>query len=177
MHTYVHTYSIAITASTTCFFLLLVAAFYSEGVRNNVVLNATTFHSVLPLDTTPGSYIMTLGFILLRTDITLYHHSFHQTDGFQHPIAILPDSGMATTQDYLVEGQYTLNFVLLVRPFDVISGSMTVDVINNLGMHVYVCMYIFMYVCMYIRTYACMHVYTYVLHVMYVMYVCMYVCI
>ena len=95
------------------------------------------FRSVLPVDTPPGSYILTLGFILLRTDITLYHHSFYQTDGFDHPIAIDPYSGIVSTQDYLVEGQYTLGFVLLVQPFDVISGSMTVDVINNLGMYVY----------------------------------------
>ena len=126
------------------FFLFFVADFYSEGVPNNVVLNATRFHSVLPLDTTPGSYILTLGFVLLRMDITLYHHSFYQTDGFQHPITIDPYSGKATTQDYLVEGQYILNFVLLVQPFDVISGSITVDVINNLGT---VRMYKFVYKC------------------------------
>lgn len=75
-------------------------------------------------------------------DITLYHHSFYQTDGFQHPITIDPYSGKATTQDYLVEGQYILNFVLLVQPFDVISGSITVDVINNLGtVRMYECVY------------------------------------
>lgn len=98
-----------------------------------MILNATSFHSVLPLDTPPGSYILTLGFILLQTDITLYHHSFYQTGGFQHPITIDPYSGIASTQDYLVEGRYTLAFVLLVQPFDVISGSITVDVIKNLG--------------------------------------------
>ena len=118
-------------------------------MRNNVILNATKFHSVLPLDTPPGSYILTLGFILLRTDITLYHHSFYQTDGFQHPITIDPYSGTATTQDYLVEGQYTLTFVLLVQPFDVISGSLTVDVINNLG--TCVCLY-GQYVCISFRS-------------------------
>ena len=118
------------------YFSVFAADFYSKGVQNNVILNATKFHSVLPLDTPPGSYILTLGFVLLRTEITLYHHSFYQTDGFQHPITIDPYSGTATTQDYLVEGQYTLNFVLLVQPFDVISGSLTVDVINNLGTYV-----------------------------------------